>query len=69
MPFARCSSHRARHRLFRALRRIPNAYWSPQRPCLHGIYEITDAERETVKGVKGVTVIRGDTSDLMRCWE
>ena len=70
MPFAKCASHRARDRLFAALYgRKPQAYWSVRRSTAYGVYQLTEEEMTRIKGrVKGITFLRGDTSDLMRCW-
>ena len=66
--FVKCASRRARERLFRAMGRALVAYWSWDRPALHGYYEVADDELPKASAVKGVTKYCGDTSDLARCW-
>lgn len=62
----RFNSHRARQKAFE---RIPKrlGFYSLRRSTGKGVYEVTEAERAQLAGIKGVTRFRpGD--DLMRCW-
>jgi len=69
MILARCGSHRARARLFSRLGRKPQGYYSFRRSFFHGLYEITADEVAKIKGVTGVTIYRGDQSDLLMTWD
>ena len=67
MPFARCNSHRSRKRLESALGRKPQSFYSWDRACKGGFLEITTEEVKAVRAIKGITIVRGDTSDFLKC--
>ena len=65
----RCASHRARRRLFGVLRRQPQGFWHWEKPGRYGVYEVSAAELPATRAVKGVTRVRGDTSEWLNCLE
>ena len=62
----RTKSHRARERLDRTIGRHPQFFWTWEDGGCFA--EVTDAEYETVKGIKGITKARVPCEDLRRCW-
>jgi len=56
--FVRCASHRARMRLFNALGRKAQSYYSDYRDFPYGIYLVNANEVYTARAVKGVTKLR-----------
>ena len=65
----RCASHRARKRLFGAIRREPQGYWHWEKPSRYGVYEVSAAELSVARAVKGVLRVRGDTAEWSHCWK
>ena len=69
MHYARCNSHRARERLFAALGRKPDAYYSFRIGDHRGIYLIEETEIILARSVKGVTIIqKPERYNFMKCW-
>ncbi len=64
----RCASHRARARLFSALRRQPQGFWHWEKPGRYGVYGVSAAELPAARAVRGVSRVRGDTSEWLSCW-
>ena len=64
----RCASHKARARLFAAIRRNPQGFWHWEKPGSYGVYEVSAAELPTARAVAGVARVRGDTSGWLSCW-
>ena len=64
----RCVSHRARARLFSALHREPPGFWHWTKPSGCGVYEVSAVELPGARAVKGVSRVRGDTSEWLSCW-
>lgn len=63
----KCSSHRARDKMKRALNRLPQSYWSLQRESAKGLYEVPVEELEKLKGIVGITRSYW-SDDLMQTW-
>lgn len=68
MTFIKCASHRSRQKVQSALDREPQSFYSWRRACTGGYLEIETSEAEIVRAITGVSVLRGDTSDLAPCW-
>ncbi len=68
--FVRCSSHRARSRLFQAIPRRLQGYFSLHRDLrTGGVYAVTAEELPVARKVKGVTLVRKpEQYHFMRCW-
>ena len=64
----RCASHRARARLFSALRRQPQSYWHWAKPGRYGVYGVSATELPAARAVKGVSRVRGEASEWSPCW-
>ena len=64
----RCVSHRARARLFSALRRQLQGFWHWEKPGNYGVYGVSAAELPAARAVAGVSRVRGDTSEWLSCW-
>ena len=64
----RCASHRARKRLFGALRRQPQGFWHWAKPSGYGVYEVSATELSAARAVKGVSRVRDDASKWLLCW-
>lgn len=64
----RCASHRARARLFSALRRQPQSFWHWDQGSNYGVYRVSAAELPVARAVKGVSHVRGDAAEWSPCW-
>ena len=63
----RTKSHRARERMERAIGRHPDYYWTwDDGGCFA---EVTAAEYEAVRNIKGITRAKVPRESLRRCWE
>ncbi len=65
----RCTSHRARARLFRAIHREPQGYWHWEKPSRYGVYGVSADELPAARAVKGVSRVHGDASEWLCCLE
>jgi hypothetical protein len=68
MPFARCNSHRSRQKLEDILERKPISFYSWHRACTGGYLKISVGEIDIARTIKGITIVRGDTTDFLPCW-
>ncbi len=71
MVYVRCSSHRARGRLFDFLgatrENHPNGFWHPSRNSYHGVYSIPETMLADAKDIKGITKSLYQ-DDWLNCW-
>jgi hypothetical protein len=65
--YVKCSSHRARDKLFRLLGDKPKGYWSFDHGNHYGIFLIPADKLESAREITGVTKLR-NTEGLMKCW-
>ena len=67
--YIKFTSHRSRDNALRLLADKPLAYFSWKRSSDHGIYAVSDEERELLRqrGAR-FTKLRGSYSDLGLCW-
>ena len=68
MIVMRCSSHKARKRLFAAIGRHPAGVYSFYSPSVYGCYEITEDELPKAQLVNGVTKARTPRDGWRACW-
>ena len=64
----RCISHRARARLFGALRRQPQSFWYWKKSGNYGVYEVSAAELPAARAVKEVSRVCGNILEWLSCW-
>lgn len=66
--YVRCKSHRSREKVFRVLGKL-TCYYSFQRDAgTGGCYKVSPSQYEQIKGITGVSKLRGPYDDILKCW-